>query len=131
MEQNENKIIIVDEQGRERVCEILFTYQHPETEKNYVVLYPIDELDSDDEEMDLFAYSFIENEDGDIFGDDFLDDDFLDDEFLKEFEMEMEKLETESDSEISFDDLDDILSGAKEQMELVEKVTEPEPIVEP
>ena len=54
MEQNENKIIIVDEQGRERVCEILFTYQHPETEKNYVVLYPIDELDSDDEEMDLF-----------------------------------------------------------------------------
>ena len=65
MEQNENKIIIVDEQGRERVCEILFTYQHPETEKNYVVLYPIDELDSDEEEMDLFAYSFIENEDGD------------------------------------------------------------------
>lgn len=65
MEQNENKIIIVDEQGRERVCEILFTYTHPETEKNYVVLYPIDELDSDEEEMDLFAYSFIENEDGD------------------------------------------------------------------
>ena len=51
MEQNENKIIIVDEQGRERVCEILFTYQHPETEKNYVVLYPIDELDSDEEEI--------------------------------------------------------------------------------
>jgi uncharacterized protein YrzB (UPF0473 family) len=65
MEQNENKIIIVDEQGRERVCEILFTYQHPETEKNYVVLYPIDELDSDEEEMDLFAYSFVENENGD------------------------------------------------------------------
>lgn len=65
MEQNENKIIIVDEQGRERVCEILFTYQHPETKKNYVVLYPIDELDSDEEEMDLFAYSFVENEDGD------------------------------------------------------------------
>ena len=65
MEQNENKIIIVDEQGRERVWEILFTYQHPETEKNYVVLYPIDELDSDEEEMDLFAYSFVENEDGD------------------------------------------------------------------
>ena len=29
------------------------------------MLYPIDELDSDEEEMDLFAYSFIENEDGD------------------------------------------------------------------
>lgn len=65
MEQNENKIIIIDDQGRERVCEILFTYQHPETQKNYVVLYPIDELDTDDEEMDLFAYSFIENENGD------------------------------------------------------------------
>ena len=59
MEQNENKIIIVDEQGRERVCEILFTYQHPETEKNYVVLYPIDELDSDEEEMDLFVASIV------------------------------------------------------------------------
>ena len=65
MEQNENKIVIIDEEGRERVCEILFTYQNPDTQKNYVVLYPIDELDSDDEEMDLFAYSFVENEDGD------------------------------------------------------------------
>ena len=62
MEQNENKIVIIDEQGRERECEVLFTYQHPETLKNYVVLYPIDELDSDDDEMDLFAYSFVENE---------------------------------------------------------------------
>ena len=65
MEQNENKIVIIDEQGRERECEVLFTYQHPETLKNYVVLYPIDELDSDDDEMDLFAYSFVENENGD------------------------------------------------------------------
>jgi len=83
-----------------------------------------------EEPLKADAFGTEDVEDGDIFGDDFLDDDFLDDEFLKEFEMEMEKLETESDSEISFDDLDDILSGAKEQMELVEKVTEPEPIVE-
>ncbi len=63
---NENKIIIVDEEGKERVCEILFTYQHPETEKNYVVLYPIDEVENEDEneELDLFAYSFVESEDG-------------------------------------------------------------------
>ena len=41
------------------------TKPQEETEKNYVVLYPVDELDSDEEEMDLFAYSFIENENGD------------------------------------------------------------------
>lgn len=60
----DNKIIIIDENGSERECEILFTYQHPETQKNYVVLFPLDSLENDDEEMDLFAYSFIENEDG-------------------------------------------------------------------
>jgi len=73
----------------------------------------------------------------DIFGEDFLDDDFLDDEFLKEFEMELEKLDTDSvetgsveDDLSSFDDLDSILSGAKEQMEAVETIIEPQSTAE-
>lgn len=73
----------------------------------------------------------------DIFDEDFLDDDFLDDEFLKEFEMELEKLDNDSvetgneEDDLSlFDDLDSILNGAKEQMEAVETIAEPEPIVE-
>lgn len=61
----DNKIIITDENGKERECEVLFTYQHPETEKNYVVFYPVDSLDDEEEEaMDLFAYSFVENGEG-------------------------------------------------------------------
>lgn len=64
MEQNENnRIVIIDGEGKERQCEILFTYNHEETGKNYVVFYPVDEDDSE-ENMDLFAYSYIEKEGG-------------------------------------------------------------------
>lgn len=62
---NDNKIILIDDKGNERHCEILFTYQHPETEKNYVVLYPVDEMNDDCEDaIELFTYSFVETEDG-------------------------------------------------------------------
>ena len=61
---NENKIIIIDAEGKERECEILLTYTSEETGKNYVVLYPIDALEGEEDEMDLFAYSFVETEDG-------------------------------------------------------------------
>lgn len=61
----DNKITIVDDNGVERICEVLFTYENPDTGKKYVVFYPVEQLDDDNvEEMDLFAYSFIEHEDG-------------------------------------------------------------------
>ena len=77
----------------------------------------------------------------DIFGDDFLEDDFLDEDFLREFEMEMTKLEesesgeetgSEEDVLSLFDDLDSILSGAKEKMEepVMEEPVMEEPVME-
>ena len=76
----------------------------------------------------------------DIFGDDFFDDDFLDADFLEEFERELAELEedvteeteetgSEEDVLSLFDDLDSIISGAKEKME-VEPEPEAEPVVE-
>ena len=36
---DEKEITIMDEDGNERVMEILFTYEHPERKKTYVFLY--------------------------------------------------------------------------------------------
>ena len=36
---DEKQITIMDEDGNERVMEILFTYEHPERKKKYVFLY--------------------------------------------------------------------------------------------
>ena len=86
MEQNENKIIIIDEEGRERVCEILFTYQNPDTLKNYVVLYPIDELDSDDADEEDFDAA---RNDEDF--DDSTEEDLKDLVIIDEDELELEE----------------------------------------
>ena len=34
---NENTFTIVDNNGQERVCEVLFTFESDETKKNYIV----------------------------------------------------------------------------------------------
>jgi len=71
-------------------------------------------------------------EEDDLFEEDIFGDDFLDEEFLKEFEMEMEKLEesdesgSEEDVLSLFDDLDNILNGAKEHKEEAEMPVEAE-----
>lgn len=42
---DEKQITIMDEDGNERVMEILFTYEHPERKKKYVFLYEKDNPD--------------------------------------------------------------------------------------
>jgi len=42
---DEKQITIMDENGNERVMEILFTYEHPERAKKYVFLYEKDNPD--------------------------------------------------------------------------------------
>lgn len=34
---NENTFTIVDNKGKERICEVLFTFESEETKKNYIV----------------------------------------------------------------------------------------------
>ncbi|AIX08362.1 DUF1292 domain-containing protein [Bacillus subtilis] len=62
MEHGEKNITIVDDQGNEQLCEVLFTFENEEFGKSYVLYYPIES--KDDEEVEILASSFMPNEDG-------------------------------------------------------------------
>ena len=61
----EGQLTIIDNEGNERLCQILFTLESEEFGKKYVIFYPIEQLDGeDDEQVQLMAASFTEGEDG-------------------------------------------------------------------
>ncbi|RFU71629.1 DUF1292 domain-containing protein [Peribacillus saganii] len=62
MEHGENNITIVDENGNEQLCEVLFTFDSDKFNKSYVLYYPISS-DDDDEEIEIHASSFVPSED--------------------------------------------------------------------
>ena len=67
MEHGENNITVVDENGNEQLCEILFTFDSDKFNKSYVLYYPIS--DNEDEEIEIHASSFVpseNNEDGEF-----------------------------------------------------------------
>lgn len=69
MNHGDNNITVVDEEGNEQLCEILFTFDSDEFGKSYVLYYPIGEDDKDDEEIEIHASAFIpseDNNDGDL-----------------------------------------------------------------
>ena len=58
-------ITLVDEQGNETLFEILLTIDgREEFGKNYVLLVPVNAEEDENGEVEIQAYSFIENEDG-------------------------------------------------------------------
>ena len=64
MEHGQENITIVDENGNEQVCEILFTFESDEFGKSYVLYYPVGADEDEDEEIEIHASSFTPNEDG-------------------------------------------------------------------
>ena len=58
----ENQLTVVDEEGNELLCEILFTFDSEEYNKSYVVYYPIG-AEGDDEELDLHVSAYVPTED--------------------------------------------------------------------
>ncbi|WP_110926977.1 DUF1292 domain-containing protein [Bacillus massiliglaciei] len=67
MEHGENNITVVDENGNEQLCEVLFTFDSDKFNKSYVLYYPISE--NEDEEIEIHASSFVpseNNEDGEL-----------------------------------------------------------------
>ncbi len=69
MDNGEKHITIIDEQGNEHLCEILFTFDSEDTGKSYVVYSPIGEVDEEGDPI-YHASSFIPSEDeqdGDLF----------------------------------------------------------------
>ncbi|PPA71497.1 DUF1292 domain-containing protein [Jeotgalibacillus proteolyticus] len=60
MEHGEKHITVVDEQGNEVLCEVLFTFDSDEFKKSYVLYFPVGE--AEEEEIEIHASSFEQNE---------------------------------------------------------------------
>lgn len=69
MEHGEKNITVVDEEGNEQLCEVLFTFDSEEFGKSYVLYYPIGAEEDEDGEIDIHASAFIpsdDNQDGEL-----------------------------------------------------------------
>ncbi len=64
MDHGENQITIVDEEGNEQLCEVLFTFESDEFGKSYVLFQAIGSIDEDEEGPEIHAYAFNPSEDG-------------------------------------------------------------------
>lgn len=54
-------ITLVDEEGNEELYQILLTFESEEFEKSYVLVFP---TGTDEEEVELFAFSYEEDDEG-------------------------------------------------------------------
>lgn len=63
MNNGENNITVVDEEGNEQLCEVLFTFDSEEFGKSYVLYYPAGAEEDEDEEIEIHASAFIPSED--------------------------------------------------------------------
>lgn len=60
---NNEQITIVDENGNEQLCQILFSFPSEEFKKSYVLYYPIGEEEDENGEILVHASAYIPNED--------------------------------------------------------------------
>lgn len=59
---NENeRIIIPDEQGEEHLFEVLFTFDVDDSEKSYLTVVPVEQVE--DDEVEVYAFRYEENGD--------------------------------------------------------------------
>jgi uncharacterized protein YrzB (UPF0473 family) len=67
MEHGEKQITVIDDNGNEQLCEVLFTFDSEEFNKSYVLYYPLG-ADEDEEDIEIHASSFKqgENEEGEL-----------------------------------------------------------------
>ncbi|MBG9543486.1 DUF1292 domain-containing protein [Cytobacillus firmus] len=63
MNHGDNNITVIDEEGNEQLCEVLFTFDSEEFGKSYVLYYPVGEDENDDEEIEIHASAFSPSED--------------------------------------------------------------------
>lgn len=65
LEPKDNQLVVVDGDGNETLCEILFTFQSERTNKNFVVFYRVEDLNNEEEDLELNAAIYQEG-DGEI-----------------------------------------------------------------
>ncbi|MFD1736684.1 DUF1292 domain-containing protein [Bacillus salitolerans] len=68
MEHGEKQITVIDDNGNEQLCEVLFTFESDKFKKNYVLYYPISGDQADEEDVEIHASSFSpgENDEGEL-----------------------------------------------------------------
>jgi uncharacterized protein YrzB (UPF0473 family) len=64
MNHDEKHITVVDEEGNEQLCEVLFTFDSDEFGKSYVLYYPVGAEEDDEDDIEIHASAFIPKEDG-------------------------------------------------------------------
>ncbi len=62
MTHDEKQITVIDENGNEQLCEVLFTFDSDQFKKSYVLYYPIGADENEDEEIEIHASSFDQGE---------------------------------------------------------------------
>lgn len=61
--ENERRLTFIDEEGNEILCEILFTFESKEFNKNYVLFYPVNGAE-DEDDIEVMAASYLPGEEG-------------------------------------------------------------------
>lgn len=62
--EEKERIIIPDENGDEHLFEVLFTFDVDETEQSYIAVVPAEQ--AEDEEVEVYAFRFEEQENDDF-----------------------------------------------------------------
>lgn len=96
---DENLITILDENGNEVLCEILFTFDSDEFNRSYILYVPVETKD-DDDEVEVLCSAYIPKEDGSV-------GQLLPVEDDKEWEMVEEVFNTYMDSNFDEEDEDE------------------------
>ncbi|MEK3890633.1 DUF1292 domain-containing protein [Bacillus sp. FSL K6-3431] len=64
MENGEKHITVVDENGNEQLHEVLFTFDSDEFNKSYVLYFPVGAEEDENEEIEIQASAYVQNEEG-------------------------------------------------------------------
>ncbi len=64
MNHDEKHITVVDDDGNEQLCEVLFTFDSDEFGKSYVLYYPVGTDEDDEDDIEIHASAFSPTEDG-------------------------------------------------------------------
>lgn len=64
MENGEKHITVVDENGNEQLHEVLFTFDSEEFNKSYVLYFPVGAEEDENEEIEIHASAYVQNEEG-------------------------------------------------------------------
>lgn len=88
---NEHQLTIIDEEGNETLCQILFTFVSEVNNRNIVVFYPVESAEDDEDGIELSAAYFTEDdENGSL-------DEITEDEVWEEIEDAIHQFEEEYD----------------------------------